>query len=99
MAKGANMFKKILGFLTALLILAPYSHGKTIEVYSSKIELEDSFLDSLSEDQKTYLLEQLGKQQVTFDVGNDEVYKFIDMDEIEKVASSSDSILTHPERK
>ena len=93
------MINMISIFLTAFLLFIPSSYGRTFQIEVPVVMLNNEFIDSLSEDQKAYLTEQLGKTPATIDEDDYESYEFIDMDEEENLAAASDSVWTKPTRR
>ncbi len=82
------MLKKTMGLLASVLLFVPNAFAKSYELDSRSVELNNDFLGSLDEDQRTYLEEQLGKTKYSDLSEEDSEFLFIDMDEVEMAESS-----------
>lgn len=85
------MLRKIISFLVVVNFYFPLANAKSYQP-SEVIELEESFLDTLTAEQVKYLEGQLS--------GNsDDDFEFIDMDDVEQTAASqmSHTMTSDPE--
>ncbi len=91
------MIKQIIALMSSILFFASIGHAKKFNV-EGEVDLENDFLESLDQEQREYLLEELAKakkSRITYDNYSD--YEAIDVDGQENDVQFA-SITTGPPR-